>query len=87
VLSGLNGAACDLGISREELVLSLEPTAGIADVDWDRATIERALRSGMLGAIQDGEERDGLPGWLAEGLSWAVERAPLSWFLERLGVE
>jgi predicted MFS family arabinose efflux permease len=87
VLSGLNGAACELGISREELVLSLEPSAGIAGVEWDRATIERALRSGVLGAIDDGEERDGLPDWLATGLSWAVERAPLSWFLERLGVE
>ena len=43
VLSGLNGAACELGISREELVLSLEPRSGV-DVEWDRDTITEALQ-------------------------------------------
>ena len=46
VLSGLNGAACELGISREELVLSLEPRSGV-DVEWDRDTIAQALKDGV----------------------------------------
>ena len=52
-LSGLNGAACSLYTSREELVLSFVPTAGGPKVKWDRATIERALRAGFRRAAHD----------------------------------
>jgi hypothetical protein len=85
VLSGLNGAACELGVSREELVLSLEPRSGV-DLQWDQDTIESALRSGMVRAIDDADDRNTLPGWIASALRWTVERAPISWFLDRLGV-
>ena len=34
-LSALNGAACELGTSREKLVLSLDPDSGYDDVTWD----------------------------------------------------
>ena len=85
VLSGLNGAACKLGISREELVLSLEPRSGV-DVEWDRGTIADALRAGVSGAITDADERGTLPGWVAGPLRWTVEHAPVSWFLDQLGV-
>lgn len=86
VLSGLNGAACELGLSREALVLSLEPRSGI-DLEWDRTTVEAALRSGVQRAISDADQRDSLPGWIATALTWLVDRAPISWFLEQLGVE
>ena len=43
-LSGLAGAACSLGTSREELVLSFSPSTRDGAVRWDRATIDRALR-------------------------------------------
>ncbi len=86
VLSGLNGAACELGVSREELVLSLDPRAGIDEVRWDRPTIEEALRSGVKRGIADADERDAIPGWLATVLRLTVDRAPISWFLDRLGV-
>jgi hypothetical protein len=85
VLSGLNGAACELGTSREELILALEPRSGV-DVQWDRATIEEALRSGVIRAIEDADERDSIPGWIAWSMQQLVERAPISWFLEQLGV-
>lgn len=85
VLSGLNGAACELGISREELVLSLEP-ASDAEVDWDRDTIQDALRSGADRAIADADHRGTLPGLIADPLRWMVSRAPISWFLEQFGV-
>jgi hypothetical protein len=85
VLSGLNGAACELGVSREELVLSLEPRSDV-DVDWDRDTIQDALRSGVERAIADADQRGSLPGLVAEPLRWLVARAPISWFLEQFGV-
>jgi len=40
-LSGLNGAACKLDTTREELVLSFVPAAGTKRVRWDRKTIEK----------------------------------------------
>ena len=52
-LSGLNGAACSLHTTREELVLSFVPTAGAKPVKWDRPTIERALRAGFRRAAHD----------------------------------
>ena len=85
VLSGLNGAACELGISREQLVLSLEPRSGV-DVGWDRDTIQDALRSGVDRAITDAGRRGTLPGLIVDPLRWVVSRAPVSWFLEQLGV-
>jgi predicted MFS family arabinose efflux permease len=45
-LSGLAGAACSLGTSREELVLSFSPS-GKGTVRWDKATIDKALRAGL----------------------------------------
>jgi MFS family permease len=85
VLSGLNGAACELGVTREELVLSLDDRSGV-ELEWDRDTIEDALRAGVQRAIADADERDTLPGWMATALRWTVEHAPLSWFLDRLDV-
>jgi predicted MFS family arabinose efflux permease len=85
VLSGLNGAACELGISREELVLSLEPRSGV-DVAWDRDTIAKALKHGVSRAVGDADERGTLPGWVAGPLRWTIDHAPFSWFLDQLGV-
>jgi MFS family permease len=85
VLSGLNGAACELGVTREELVLSLDDRSGV-ELEWDRDAIEDALRAGVQRAIADADERDTLPGWMATALRWTVEHAPLSWFLDRLDV-
>jgi hypothetical protein len=53
-LSGLNGAACSLHTSREELVLSFAPAAGTKKVRWSRATIEKALRGGIARAAGGG---------------------------------
>ncbi len=85
VLSGLNGAACALRVSREELVLSLEPRSGV-DMEWDRNTITQALREGVSRAVGDAADRGTLPGWVAGPLRWTIDHAPLSWFLDLLGV-
>jgi hypothetical protein len=83
-LGGLNGAACELGTSREGLVLSLDPQAGIGDVTWDRDTAAEALQSGTSRAIDDAVERGTLPGWMGRLLRFVVERAPIDWLLEQL---
>ncbi|MGI9023665.1 MAG: hypothetical protein ACR2HV_10655 [Acidimicrobiales bacterium] len=81
-LSGLNGAACELGTTREELFLSLAPNSGFDDVDWDRPTAEAALRSGFERAIDDAVARGSLPGWAASVLRVIVQRAPVDLLLK-----
>jgi hypothetical protein len=81
VLDGLDGAACELGASREELVLSLAPTSK-ADIRWDDETIERALRAGLIGAIDDAEQRRSLGGIVAALLRQLVQRAPVQWLID-----
>ena len=81
VLDGLDGAACELGTTREELVLSADPELG-RDVEWDRETLERAVRSGLLEAIADAEARGGIGGLEATLLREVVERAPLDWLIQ-----
>ena len=43
----LDGAACELHTTREELVLSFVPAAGTKRIRWDRHTIDQALRAGL----------------------------------------
>jgi hypothetical protein len=81
VLDGLDGAACELNTTREELVLSLDPELG-RDVEWDRKTLERAVRSGLLEAIADAEARDSIGGLEARIMREVVERAPLDWLIQ-----
>jgi hypothetical protein len=51
--STLDGAACELHTTREELVLSFIPAAGAKKIRWDRRTIDRALRAGLTRAAHD----------------------------------
>ena len=81
VLDGLDGAACELNTTREELVLSVDPELG-RDVEWDEETLERAVRSGLLEAIEDAEERGGIGELEARVLREVVERTPLDWLIQ-----
>jgi hypothetical protein len=85
-LSTLNGAACELGTSRERLVLSIDPDSGYADVTWDDETAEKALRVGAQRAIDDADDRDSIPGFAASILRFAVDRAPIGWLVARLPI-
>ena len=80
-LSGLNGAACRLHTTREELVLSFVPEAGTKAVRWDRPTIDAALRAGFHQAFKDTEER-GLAGYVIGNILEVVVGAPLDFFLD-----
>ena len=75
VLDGLNGAACELGTTREELVLSFEPELG-ADIPWDRETIERAVRSGLLNSVDEAEDRGSIGGLLGDAAARADRARP-----------
>ena len=85
-LSALNGAACELGTTRERLVLSIDPESGYADVTWDDDTAEEALRVGAHRAIDDANDRDSIPGWVAAILGFAADRAPIGWLVEQLPI-
>jgi hypothetical protein len=77
VLDGLDGAACRLHTSREELVLSLGgPGLGVTR-RWDEHTIEVALRAGLLRSVDDAEQRGDVPSFLAPALRQLVQSAPL----------
>jgi hypothetical protein len=76
VLDGLDGAACRLHTSREELVLSLAPETGVRR-RWSDHTIEVALRAGMLRAVDEADRRGDIPGFATPFVRQLVERAPL----------
>ena len=77
VLDGLDGAACRLHTTREELVLSLGGSSAVLPRRWDQHTVEVALRAGLLRAVDDAERRGDIPGFLAPLVRRLVERAPL----------
>jgi hypothetical protein len=82
-LSGLNGAACSLHTTREELVLSFTPALGTKKVRWSRSTIETALRSGMRRAARDTAGN----GIFGDVLSFVLDNAiarPIAFFLGEL---
>jgi hypothetical protein len=82
-LSGLNGAACELDTTREELVLSFVPAAGTKEIRWDRATIDRALKAGLDRAAKDTAGG----GFLGEALSFVLREIladPIAYFLGEL---
>lgn len=81
VLDGLDGAACELGTTREELVLSLAPSSGVR-IEWDDETLEQAVRAGLLEAISDAEERGSLNAIVALLLREVVERGPIDWLVD-----
>jgi hypothetical protein len=76
VLDGLDGAACRLHTTREELVLSLGG-GSLAPRHWDERTIEVALRAGLRRSVDAAEQRGDVPAFLAPTLRAIVKRAPL----------
>lgn len=76
VLDGLDGAACRLHTSREELVLSLGGGVGVTR-RWDAHTIEVALRAGLLRSVDAAVQRGDVPSFLVPALRQLVESAPI----------
>jgi hypothetical protein len=76
VLDGLGRAACRLGVTREELVLSLAPQTGTR-LHRSPQQVARALRSGLERALDASRDRGEIPGPLAFVLRELVRHAPL----------
>jgi hypothetical protein len=79
-LSALDGAACELGVAREDLVLALRDDESLdafaEEHGVSRADAERAVEDGVERAIDDAEEAGGLSGFVAELVARAVEAVP-----------
>jgi len=88
VLSALDGVACALGVSREELVLGLRDEAALdafaAEHGLSRADAERAVREGLSRAVDEAEEAGALSGFVVSLVSRAVETLPPWLVLEAL---
>lgn len=80
-LSALDGAACELRVTRERLALALATpearAAFIAEHGIDDAELEVAIRAGLLRAIDDAERGGALSPTLATPLREAARRIPL----------
>jgi hypothetical protein len=85
-ISALDGAACKLGVSREELAQALatpdgrerfEKRYGINDTK-----LAKAIRAGLVRAVDDAEEAGALPPLIAGPLRQAVQSIPLEQAIE-----
>ena len=77
VLDGLNGAACQLHTTREELVESLGGSGR-----WSDEQIQRAVRVGLVLAIDKAERRGDVPGIVASLLRETAKHAPVKFLIE-----
>lgn len=85
-LSALDGAACQLGVSREELAQALaSPEARERFTqrhDISEAELARAIRAGLLRAVDDAEEAGALSPLVAGPLRQALRSIPLNQAIE-----
>ncbi len=77
VLSALDGAACDVGVPREELVLALASESSRAafatKYRLDTDELDRATRRGLERSISDAERAGAIDGLPAEILRQAAQ--------------
>jgi hypothetical protein len=87
-LSGLDGAACELHVSREEMVLALANRESRDRFARDHGItderLELLVREGLLRAIDDAESADALNPTLADLLRGTARRVPVDELLELL---
>jgi hypothetical protein len=80
VLSVLDGVACELGASREDVVLAFESEATLDQFGREHgvteADLERLARVGLDRAITDAEDAGALNSTLADLIREAVARIP-----------
>ena len=84
MLSGLNGAACKLHTTREELVLSFVPAAGTKRGALGPADDRRCAARRLRPAANDLEAR-GVAGLVIGHILEVVVGAPLDFFLDVSG--
>ncbi len=87
-LSALDGAACELGTSREELVLALRDEKSLdafaAERHIARTDAERAIQDGLQRAVAEAQEAGDLPAFAASVIARTVKSLPPWLILETL---
>jgi hypothetical protein len=85
-LSALDGAACQLGVSRERLARALATKEGreqfAKHFHIDDERLAKAIRAGLVRAVDDAAEHGKIPSFLAGPLKSAVENIPLEQAIE-----
>lgn len=85
-ISALDGAACQLGVSREELAQALAtPEARERFTERygiDDEKLAKAIRAGLVRAVDDAEEAGALSSLLAVPLRESLRRIPLDQAIE-----
>jgi hypothetical protein len=80
-LSALDGAACELQVSRETLAVALATPQSRAEFaaehGIDDGELEAAVRAGVVRAIDDAERADALAPLVADGLRLVAARLPV----------
>jgi hypothetical protein len=90
VLSALDGAACELGVSRERVVLAFDSRESLArfaraqGIGTDR--LEELTRAGVLRAIRDAERSGALAPAAADELRGFVRRFSIAQLFDVLDV-
>jgi hypothetical protein len=88
VLSALDGAACELGTSREEITLAFfsdeERGRFARKHDLDAGDVERAVRAALIRAIRDAERRGSIDEVTARLVSAVVAVVPLDRLVDNL---
>ncbi|MGH2953837.1 MAG: hypothetical protein ACRDK9_07415 [Solirubrobacterales bacterium] len=87
-LSALDGAACELGVPREELALALADPQQRAEFAAEHGLaeeeVEAAVERGMLRAVDDAERLELVPGLVATLLRQAVQAVPVGLLIDAL---
>ena len=87
-LSGLDGAACELDVSREEMVLALANSDSRAQFAREHGVsnerLEELVRDGLLRAIDDAEQADALNPTIADLLRGIAQNVPVDELLDLL---
>lgn len=85
-ISALDGAACQLEVTRETLARALATPEGRERFKErygiDEAKLARAVRAGLLRAIDDAEEAGALSPFIAGPLRGTIEEIPLDQAIE-----
>ena len=88
VLSALDGAACELGVSREQVVLAFSSRASLERFGQEHGDsaeeLEKLVRAGLKRSLDDAERANQLDPRLAELLQGLVARVPVAQLLDLL---
>jgi hypothetical protein len=80
-LSALDGAACELRVSREQLARGIATEASreafVRRYDIDDETLEAAVRAGLVRAVDDAESAGAIPSLVAAPLREVAQRIPV----------